>query len=165
LGQLEIDLAVPAREAWAAARRAAAAWGAELEGDEEGGRFELPVVAGLRRGLLSGRVELGPGPGTAFADASRLSLVVERSDYRLHAASVVVLLISALGAVLTVLWPFDPDLLRVAPFGAVLALCGWFLVLSRLRNSGPAEFLKAVEKEAEAGAAEPEEGAPTEGLE
>jgi hypothetical protein len=32
----------------------------------------------------------------------------------------------------------------VAPFGAVLALGGWFLVISRLRTSGPEEFLEAV---------------------
>jgi hypothetical protein len=56
------------------------------------------------------------------------------------------------GAVLTMLWPFFPQLLPLAPFGAILALGGWFLVLSRLRNSGPDEFLVMVEAQAEAGA-------------
>lgn len=154
-----IDLAVSAREAWAAAVRAAEAWGAELEGDERGGRIQLPVVAGLRRGLIAARLELTPLPGGGEGGGSRLSLAVERSEYRLQTASVVVLLVSAGGAVLTVLWPFFPDLLDVAPFGAVLALGGWFLVLSRLHSSGPDEFLKAVEKEAAAG--EPEGGEPS----
>jgi hypothetical protein len=154
LAQLDLDLAVPVREAWAAAVRAAEVWGAELEGDEAGGRFELPVVAGLRRGLLEGRLELLQSPESEGLEGSRLSLVVERSQYRLQLSSIVVLLISAGGAILTVLWPFYPGLVRVASFGAVLALCGWLLVLSRLRNSGPAEFLNAVEKEAAAGAPE-----------
>ena len=45
------------------------------------------------------------------------------------------------------LWPFFPRLLQLAPFGAVIALGGWFLVISRLRTSGPDEFLamRAVE--------------------
>jgi hypothetical protein len=48
------------------------------------------------------------------------------------------------GGLLTVLWPFFPRLLEIAPFGAVIALGGWFLVISRLRTSGPDEFLEAV---------------------
>lgn len=142
-----LDLAVPVREARAAAARAAEGWGAELEGDDEGGTLHLPVVAGLRRGLVSGRLEIAPR-----AEGSRLSFTAERSDYHLSTASVVVLLVSAAGAILTVLWPFNPKLIPVAPFGVVLALGGWFLVLSRLRNAGPEEFLKAVEKESLAGA-------------
>ena len=55
-----------------------------------------------------------------------------------------VLLFATAGGILTVLWPFFPDLLAVAPFGAVIALGGWFLVITRLRTSGPDEFLEAV---------------------
>jgi hypothetical protein len=58
--------------------------------------------------------------------------------------AVMILILSALGAVLTVLWPFYPQLITVAPFGALIALGGWFLVVSRLRTSGPDEFLAAV---------------------
>jgi uncharacterized membrane protein HdeD (DUF308 family) len=54
------------------------------------------------------------------------------------------------GGLLTVLWPFFPRLLSVAPFGAVVALGGWFLVVSRLRTSGPDDFLKAVAAQANA---------------
>jgi len=35
--------------------------------------------------------------------------------------------------------------------GAVLALVGWFLVISRLRTSGPQEFLAMVAAEVEDG--------------
>jgi hypothetical protein len=56
-----------------------------------------------------------------------------------------ILVLAVLGAALTVVWPFYPQLLPVAPFGALMALGGWFLVISRLRSSGPEEFLKTVE--------------------
>jgi uncharacterized membrane protein YgdD (TMEM256/DUF423 family) len=151
MSQLKINLAVSAREAWGATVRAAEAWGAEIEGNEEGGRIQMPVVAGLRRGFVAARLDLQPR-----IEGSHLTWIEEGSEYRLQLAPIVVLLISGIGGVLTVLWPFYPGLLDVAPFGAVLALGGWFLVLSRLRNSGPAEFLKAVEKEAVAG--EPNSG-------
>jgi hypothetical protein len=55
-----------------------------------------------------------------------------------------ILLVAVAGGLLTVLWPFFPQLMNVAPFGALLALGGWFLVVSRLRTSGPDEFLVAV---------------------
>jgi len=60
-----------------------------------------------------------------------------------------VLLLATAGGVLTVLWPFFPNLLAVAPFGAVIALGGWFLVITRLRTSGPDEFLEAVAAQGE----------------
>ena len=61
-----------------------------------------------------------------------------------------VLLLATAGGVLTVLWPFFPNLLAVAPFGAVIALGGWFLVITRLRTSGPDDFLEAVVAQEEA---------------
>jgi hypothetical protein len=39
----------------------------------------------------------------------------------------------------------------LSAFGAVLAIGGWFLVVSRLRTSGPQEFLAMVAAEAEGG--------------
>ena len=53
------------------------------------------------------------------------------------------------------LWPFYPQLIAVAPFGALLALGGWFLVVSRLRTSGPDEFLDAVAAQGTSAAAVP----------
>jgi hypothetical protein len=138
-----VDLALPPEEALSALGRTAEDWGAELQRDGSGGRLHLPVLAGLRKGLLSGRVEVWPR-----GEGSRMVFRPEQSVYHVQTAAVVVLLLATAGAVLTVLWPFFPQLLSVAPFGAVIALGGWFLVISRLRTSGPEEFLAAVAEQA-----------------
>jgi hypothetical protein len=132
--------------ALAALRRAADGWGAELQKEGSGLRLYLPVVHGLRRGLIAGPVTVAADEG-----GSRLVFRPDESDLRVQIASVVVLLAAVGGASLTVLWPFFPRLLPLAPFGALLALGGWFLVLSRLRTSGVEEFLGVVGVEAEAG--------------
>jgi len=119
----------------------AEAWGAAWDRDGRGGTLLLPVTAGIRRGWVRGRLAAGPA-GTGRA--TRLALAVEESDYHLHTAAVVILLLSAAGALLTVVWPFVPELLPIAPLGAILALGGWFLVVSRLQNAGPEDFLEAV---------------------
>jgi hypothetical protein len=135
-----IDLETGPEEAVLAIGRAAEAWGAELEmGGAAGGVLRLPVVAGLRRGLLSGQLAV-----EATADGSRVVFRPQESSYYLHTASVGVLVVAGLGSVLAVAWPLYPELLGLAPLGAVLALSGWFLVVSRLRSEGPEEFLKTV---------------------
>jgi hypothetical protein len=88
---------------------------------------------------MSGPVEIRQAEG-----GSRLTFRPETSVYYVQTQAVVVLLLAVAGGLLTVLWPFFPKLLEVAPFGAVVALGGWFLVISRLRTSGPDEFLEAV---------------------
>lgn len=134
-----IELEVPPEQALAAVGRTAELWGAEFQPGASGGQLHLPVIAGLRRGLVTGAVEVQRAqPG------SRVVFRPETSAYYVQTSSVVVLLLAACGALLTVLWPFYPRLLAVAPFGAILALGGWFLVISRLRNSGPDDFLAAV---------------------
>ncbi|HVG06684.1 MAG TPA: hypothetical protein VNM67_03195 [Thermoanaerobaculia bacterium] len=133
--------------ALAALRRAADDWGAELRKEESGLWLYLPVVHGLRRGLIAGPVQVEPA-----ADGSRIVFRPEDSDLKVQVSPVIVLLLAVGGGVLTMLWPFFPDLLPLAPFGAILALGGWFLVLSRLRTSGAEEFLGTVGVEAEAGA-------------
>lgn len=131
--------------ALAAVGRAAEDWGAAWEAGISGGRLELPVSAGLRHGRLSGRIEVsGAGRGEA-----EVSLRPERSEYHLWVAAVVILVLAAGGAILTVIWPFYPELLAAAPFGAVLALSAWFLVITRLQNRGPEEFLELVAAHAE----------------
>jgi hypothetical protein len=134
-----IDLDLPPSEALSALRRAAEDWGAELQEEGDGGKLHLPVLAGLRRGLMSGPVEIRAAEG-----GSRVTFRPETSIYYVQTQSVMVLLLAVVGGVLTVLWPFFPKLLEVAPFGAVIALGGWFLVISRLRTSGPEEFLETV---------------------
>lgn len=146
----EIDLSEPPDLVMAAVARAAEAWGAELErrDQETVGQLHLPFIAGLRRGLLSGPLSVEPIP-----EGSRVVFRAEESAHYIHSPSVLVLLIAAAGAVLTVIWPFYPTLIPVAPFGAIFALGGWFLVVSRLRSSGPEEFLATVA--AETGGAPP----------
>jgi len=134
-----IELDLPPDQAVLALGRTAEDWGAEFERNGMGGTLHLPVIAGIRRGLVTGPVEVQPA-----GSGSRVVFRPEQSIYYVQTAAVVILLLSAFGAVLTFLWPFFPKLLPVAPFGAVLALGGWFLVVSRLRSSGPEEFLAAV---------------------
>jgi hypothetical protein len=139
-----VDLTVPPEKALEALRRTAEDWGAEFQQDGTGGKLHLPVVAGIRRGLVTVVVEIRDAAG-----GSRVVLQPETSTYYVQTASVMVLLLAAAGGLLTLLWPFYPKLIAVAPFGAILALGGWFLVVSRLRTSGPDEFLAAVAVAAE----------------
>lgn len=140
---VRVDVEPPT--ALAAVGRAAEDWGAAWEAGISGGRLELPVSAGLRHGRLSGRIEVsGAGRGEA-----EVSFRPERSEYHLWMAAVVILALAAVGAGLTVAWPFFPELLAAAPFGAVLALSAWFLVITRLQNRGPEEFLELVAAHAE----------------
>src|SRR4051812_6424028 len=120
-----IDLDLPPEGALSALRRTAEDWGAELQEDGASGQLHLPVLAGLRRGLLSGPVDVQPAAG-----GSRLTFRPETAVYYVQTQAVMVLLFAVAGGVLTILWPFFPRLLAVAPFGAVVALGGWFLVIS-----------------------------------
>ncbi|HZF08474.1 MAG TPA: hypothetical protein VFE33_06760 [Thermoanaerobaculia bacterium] len=135
-----IELAREPREALSAAKRAASEWGAELTPGEEGGRLRLPVLAGLRRGWVEGELTAEP----QGAGGTRLSFRVEQKDYHLQLLAVALLALGGAGGILLLLWPFFPQLLRLAPIGALLALGAWFLVLSRLQVSGPQEFLEMV---------------------
>lgn len=159
----------PPARVWTAMRRAADTWGAEWEpaasGGEVTGRLRLPVQAGLRYGLVDAEVALEPVVASPTAGAGEpgeeITEVVFRptsSLYFINTTLVVILAFSALGGLLVVAWPFFPEggLGQVAPLGAVLAVVGWFLVVSRLENRGPEEFLDllALEAEREAGGAE-----------
>jgi hypothetical protein len=126
-------------EAVAAVGRAAEDWGAEWEPRGLGGTLVLPVLHGLRRGWVRGEVTVSAAGGGA-----RVAFLPGEHHEHLHTTAVGILVLAAAGAVLTVLWPFVPALLPVAPFGALLALGGWFLVVSRLRTSGPEDFLALV---------------------
>ncbi len=142
-----IDLPVRPDAALSALRRAVDDWGAELRTENGESWLDLPVVHGLKRGYVSGRVRV-----EAREEGARIAFQPEETRLYVQTASIFILTAAILGALPTILWPFFPGLLPLAPFGAILALGGWFLVLSRLRNSGPAEFLVMVEAQAEAGA-------------
>lgn len=143
-----VEVAAAPDAALEALARTAETWGADLDPESGKGapRLRLPVIAGLRRGWAEGAVT-----ALAVEGGTRLTFQEERGELYLHTQAVVVLAIAGLGGLLTVLWPFFPRLLAVAPFGAVLALGGWFLILSRLRSSGPRELLDAVAVEVGAG--------------
>jgi hypothetical protein len=139
--------------ALAALRRAADDWGAELRREGAEQWLHLPVVHGLKRGRVSGPVRVDTLP-----EGTRVVFSPAESDLYTQPSSVLVLLMAIAGALVTLLWPFFPRLLPVSPFGAILALGGWFLVLSRLRTSGPDEFLVMVAAQAARESPDPQVG-------
>jgi hypothetical protein len=125
---------------------AAEEWGAELETRRDaggpggtGGRLRLPVVAGLRRGWITGQLAV-----EAAGHGSRVIFRPAAEDYYLETRAVAVLAMSGAGALLAVAWPLFPGLMPGAPFGVVLAVSGWLLIVRRLRAEGPAEFLASI---------------------
>ncbi len=77
-----------------------------------------------------------------MARASAGSL--EESHLEVQRASVAVLGLAVLALLPALAWPFQPKLLALLPFAAVMGLLAWWLVLSRLENSGPEEFFATV---------------------
>jgi hypothetical protein len=128
-----------AEEARRAVNAAAAGWGASWTEDDAGGELVLPIIASLRRGVLRGRVAIEPR-----ADGAEVVLTEGDRVLELNRGAVAVLVIGAVAGVLLALWPFFPKLLVAAPLAAVLAFLTWFMVVSRLRMSGPEEFLGEV---------------------
>lgn len=139
-GRRTVAVAGGPAQALVAVERAAEDWGAAWHAGVGGGGLELPVSAGLRHGRVAGRIDVASGRG----GETEVSFHPERSDYWVWTPAVVVLLLAVAGAATTVLWPFYPALLPVAPFGALLALGAWFLVVTRLQNRGAEEFLELV---------------------
>jgi len=122
-----------------AVNAAAAAWGASWAESEAGGDLVLPIVASLRRGILRGEVSIEPS-----AEGAEVILTEGERTLQLNGGAVAVLVVGAVAGVLLALWPFFPKLLVAAPLAAVLAFLAWFMVVSRLRMSGPEEFLGEV---------------------
>lgn len=97
------------------------------------------MTAGLRRGTLGGRITIERRNG-----AARATLDVTGSKWTVNRTAVGILLSGALGGLVLMLLPFFPKLLQLMPIAVVLSLAAWFLVVSRLRSSGPEEFLEAL---------------------
>ena len=121
---------------------AAEDWGGEWEPEKD--RLTLAVTAGLRVGWVRGPVRFERSTGSQPLE---ICYRVEESSFALQRAAVVFLLIAAVGGLFTMLWPFfvhsNPALIQLAPLAALFALGGWFLVVSRLRDAGPEDFLAA----------------------
>lgn len=75
---------------------------------------------------------------------SVIHFVEEASHQTVNRPAFLILLLGALGAGTVIFWPLYPPLLTFAPVGVVLALAAWLLVASRLRTSGPEDFLELV---------------------
>lgn len=131
-------------------------WGAEWQVDEVasarpvGGRLVLPVVFGLRRGVMAGRVEFEPA-----GDGTLLSWRLEESHLAIQRSAVVLLGLTVVAILPALAWPFVPRLFALMPFAAVMALLAWWLVLSRLETSGPEEFFAAISSPPPTGDAPP----------
>lgn len=135
-----LELARPVGAVRAAVAETAEAWDAAWSPGIDGGRIELPVVFGLRRGVVVGALEL-----TRLGDErTRVVFAPESSRLHVERAAVAVLSFAAVPLVVTVAWPFWPVLFPLVPFAAVTGLVAWWLVISRLRSRGPEEFLAAL---------------------
>ncbi|MCH9650761.1 MAG: hypothetical protein K0U98_21205 [Deltaproteobacteria bacterium] len=145
------------QEALEAVEELAQEWGGEWDarGSLEG-QLTLPVSAGLRRGWVRGMVTVEKTPD---ANTSRLVLRLDESHYFVDRAAVFLLSLSAAGGLFTMVWPFfghgRPGLLALAPMAALLTLGGWFLVVSRLQQSGPDDFLGSITEGLQAAPGEP----------
>jgi hypothetical protein len=122
-----------------AVAEAAEMWGAEWQPGDRGGRLRLPVVHGLRRGIVRGTLRAEPASaGTA------LFFDIEDASYSVNKSAFAILLLGGIGGLILVLWPLSMSMLQLAPLGAVLALVAWLLVVSRLRNSDTVDFFEQV---------------------
>ncbi len=128
-----LNMVAMAADAWAGL------WQAE---GQSGGRLGLPVTAGLRRGWVAGQLTV-----EATATGSLLIYRVDKSDYQLQKPAVLTLLLAGLGAVTTLVAPLFPSLFGLVPISILLGVAAWFLVIARLRNSGPEEFFEDLGQE------------------
>ncbi len=118
---------------------AAEMWGAEWQPAGAGGNLLLPIVRGLRHGVLQITLALEPTP-----EGTSLSCRIQRSTLEINRSALAILILGGLGGLTVVFWPLSPKILQLAPLGAVLAFVAWLLVVSRLRNSGAEDFFSLV---------------------
>jgi len=141
--ELELSPTAAARALAEAAEDVEAQWDAGARG----GRLTLPVVYGLRHGYAVVDVEL------ERLDETRTRVVWREAESRLqvHRSAVAILSFAVVPLVITVAWPFYLPLFALVPFAAVTGLIAWWLVVSRLRSSGPGEFFESFATAATAG--------------
>lgn len=140
----EVDLPIAPAEAMRLLGETAEGWGAIWEPrGATGGQLALPARAGLRRGVLEGPVHAMP-----TAEGTHIRFDVESSHYHVQYSAFVLLLLGGLGGLLGVVAPLAPALWPLVPVGVMLALGAWFLVVSRLHQSGAEDFLAALVTEA-----------------
>lgn len=138
----EMELDSSTRECLRELGNLAEDWGAEWQEEGRGGRLTLPVLAGVRRGLLSGHVRV-----EARKEGSRLTFQPQEEFYRVQRPVVVFLLLALCGALAILAAPLFPVLVPLLPLSALLMLAAWLFIVSSLRNSGPEEFFESLELE------------------
>ncbi|MCP4200369.1 MAG: hypothetical protein GY769_00350 [bacterium] len=134
-----VSVALSAEQSLEAVERAAELWGAQWNRLGTGGRLEIPVHAGVRHGIVTGRLWTEPE-----RDGTSVVVRVESSHYSLKKGAVSILAVGALGALALTLWPLYPPLLAVAPLALVFAFVAWLVIASRLQSAGVEDFLKMV---------------------
>lgn len=145
--EIEIQRHVQAdrENAIAALDEAAELWNAAWEASPTGGRLHLPVLAGIRRGRVLADVEV-----VEDATGCTIHLRSQSTDYEVNRPALVLLVMGAVGGLVTVIVPFAPiRLLGFLPLGIVMMIGAWLLVASRLRYDDPKEFLEVVAEIAE----------------
>lgn len=130
--------------------RQAEAWGGSF--DEKKGRLELPVLAGLRHGLVIAEVE-----ALAQRGGSKVRLKILESHYQLDRGGTFALAIAAPAAVAALALPFFPRFWPLLPPALVLTLAAWLFIVARLRTSSVEDFLGELAKAAADPAAVAEE--------
>lgn len=134
--RFEVDVGVGVDDGLDRLEALAEVWGASWRRDGRGGHLALPVRAGVRRGLVEGPVTVEPNAGGA-----RVSFEIADRFYRVQYSAFFLLLIGAIAGIVATITPFAPSLLPLLPICVILAVASWLLIVSRLHNSGPEEFL------------------------
>lgn len=159
--------AATAEELGGAIARAAELWGASWTPERPSGcsgRLRLGVAAGLRRGVLTGRLscvaldaeEAGRGgESSSGAWPARLRFEVEESSYRLHRPTLIFALLGGAGGVTLMLLPFllsvyPAPAAQLAPIAMLLLVGGWFATAARPRGLALEDFIALVYEEVEA---------------
>ncbi|MEJ2085111.1 MAG: hypothetical protein P8Y44_05445 [Acidobacteriota bacterium] len=132
-----------AEQALSSVRQVAEEWGAMWEPEGSTGILRLPVSHGLRQSLLEGPLTVEADPR---GSGSTLRFRVEATRTKVNWTASLLLLIGAAGGIVTMLWPFFPGLLPLAPAGIVLAIAAWLLVASRLRTTEIEDFFDLVDQ-------------------
>ena len=133
------QLSQPPATVLEAVDEAAQMWGAGWQPTDQGGQLRLPVVQGLRRGIVQGTLS-----AASEDTGTSLRFDVEETSYTINRSAIAILLLGGIGGLTIVFWPLSPMVLQFAPIGAVLALVAWLMVVSRLRNSDAEDFFDLV---------------------
>ena len=116
-------------------------WGGSF--DAKTGRLELPVLAGLRHGVLIGEVE-----ALAHQGGAKVRLRVSSCHYALDRGSTFSLSLAAVAAFAALVLPFFRQLWPLLPPALAIAIAAWLFIIARLRTSSAEDFLADLRQQA-----------------